>query len=385
MHDKTPQEHAAGGPGDETAPLAWQVCHRRAQVPAVFRVRVSPSVPQELSTICCGGHSQEPLGLPKFLCASLPACHGLRTPADLPLLAFTGEHVWPSGALQPSASATSALSKLYQHFRGRGHPCGLQDSLSTLRPSCSPCLHGSAMDARLDTGGWLALTRPGLSPGKRRQAFLGATTLALSRCWKQSGYSRRGNRSPRLCFKTVLAGFLAHGSSVRCPLSRAPFRACGLSFHAFPFLGIHISRFLVDSRHIQRYRDLPPAPHRPHVSISTGFPSGLGFLGNPITVPYPVDTCSLLSTTRGYSVPPLRMALHEGPHASPGFSGVSLGRLQNRPAPSLAFWPQPIIRVGCSNLTTIRTWIRLPAHMQLCSAGFPIGFRVTAFSPRFAD
>jgi hypothetical protein len=31
---------------------------------------------------------------------------------------------------------------------------------------------GSAMDARLDTGGWLALTRQGLSPCKRRQAFL---------------------------------------------------------------------------------------------------------------------------------------------------------------------------------------------------------------------
>jgi hypothetical protein len=30
----------------------------------------------------------------------------------------------------------------------------------------------SAMDARLDTGGWLARTRQGLSPGKRRQAFL---------------------------------------------------------------------------------------------------------------------------------------------------------------------------------------------------------------------
>jgi hypothetical protein len=26
------------------------------------------------------------------------------------------------------------ISKLYQHFRVRGHPCGLQDSLSTLRP-----------------------------------------------------------------------------------------------------------------------------------------------------------------------------------------------------------------------------------------------------------
>ena len=80
-------------------------------------------------------------------------------------------------ALKPSASATSAFSKLYQHFRVRGHPYGLQDSLSTLRPSCSPCFHGSAMGARLATGGWLALTRQGRSPCKRRQALLGAITL----------------------------------------------------------------------------------------------------------------------------------------------------------------------------------------------------------------
>ena len=85
-------------------------------------------------------------------------------------------------ALKPSASATSAFSKLYQHFRRHGSPYGLQDTLSTLRPSCSPCLHGSAMDARLDTGGWLALTRQGLSPCKRCQAFLGAITLALTCC-----------------------------------------------------------------------------------------------------------------------------------------------------------------------------------------------------------
>ena len=37
--------------------------------------------------------------------------------------------------------------------------------------------HDSAMDARRDTGGWLPLTRQGLSPCKRRQAYLGAITL----------------------------------------------------------------------------------------------------------------------------------------------------------------------------------------------------------------
>jgi hypothetical protein len=46
------------------------------------------------------------------------------------------------------------------------------------------------------------------------------------------------------------------------------------------------------SRLLQRYSSRSLAYHRPHVSISTGFPRGLGFLGNPSTVPYPVDTCS---------------------------------------------------------------------------------------------
>jgi len=84
------------------------------------------------------------------------------------------------------------MSKLYQHCRVRGHPYGLQDSLSTLRPSCSPCLHGSAMDARRATGGWLTLTRQGLSPCKRRQAFLGAITPGVSRRWKRE--RRRSGR-----------------------------------------------------------------------------------------------------------------------------------------------------------------------------------------------
>jgi len=41
--------------------------------------------------------------------------------------------------------------------------------------------HGSAMDARLATGGWLALTRQGLSPCQRRQAYLGARTPRIRR------------------------------------------------------------------------------------------------------------------------------------------------------------------------------------------------------------
>jgi hypothetical protein len=135
------------------------VCHDGAQVPALFRVRVSPSVPQELYAIHRRLPRQERLGPPKFFDASLPACHGLRTPADLPLLAQTEVRVLPSGALKPSASAI-AISKLYQHFRGRGSPCGLQDSLSTLRPSCSPGSRPRLRHGRKTRYGWAATPYP---------------------------------------------------------------------------------------------------------------------------------------------------------------------------------------------------------------------------------
>jgi hypothetical protein len=73
------------------------------------------------------------------------------------------------------AVRNNPISKLYQLFRTRGHPYGLQDSLSTLRLSCSPC--DSSTDARLDTGRWLSLARRGLSPRKIRQASPGAITV----------------------------------------------------------------------------------------------------------------------------------------------------------------------------------------------------------------
>ena len=149
----------------------------------MFRVRVSPSVPQELYTLFSDFPRPGVSGASHVL-RRLSSC--MPRPEDAggpPPPHHVGGIVLPSGAFKPSASAI-AMSKLYQHFRVRGHPCGLQDSLSTLRPSCSPCLHGSAMDARLATGGWLALTRQGLSPCKRRQAFLGAITPGLSCCRK---------------------------------------------------------------------------------------------------------------------------------------------------------------------------------------------------------
>jgi hypothetical protein len=53
-------------------------------------------------------------------------------------------------------------------------------------------------------------------------------------------------------------------------------------------------------------------------------------------MPYAVDTSSTRRTTQGYSVPHHRLSLCVGPHSSPGFSGVSLSRLQTRSARILA-------------------------------------------------
>jgi len=125
-------------------------------------------------------HAQEPLGPPKFFDVSLPACHGLWTPADLHTLANSGALVLLSVCVKTLSVRNSDVEAV-PALQGARHPCGLQDTLSTLRLSCSPPSSDSASDARLDTGGWLALTRQGLSPCKRRQASLGAVTPRIRR------------------------------------------------------------------------------------------------------------------------------------------------------------------------------------------------------------
>lgn len=121
----------------------------------------------------------EPLGLPEFSDVSLPACHGLRTPADLHTLAIPGASVLPSAYVKTLGIRNKLISKLYQHFRVRVTPTAYRilclRFARLVRRSFS-----SATDARLDTGGWLALTRRGLPPRKIRRALLGAITTKLS-------------------------------------------------------------------------------------------------------------------------------------------------------------------------------------------------------------
>jgi hypothetical protein len=121
------------------------------------------------------------MGPPKFSDASLPACHSLRTSADFHMLALTHASCWLRVTLRPSPSATNSFRSCtsFQGTRLPLRPAGFSVYASpTLFASYLP--PDSAAGATLDTGGWLALTRPGLSPGKIRQAYLGATTLRFS-------------------------------------------------------------------------------------------------------------------------------------------------------------------------------------------------------------
>ena len=49
------------------------------------------------------------------------------------------------------------------------HACGSLPTITAL----------SARGATRDTGGWLALTRPGLAPGQKRRALLGALVVVV--------------------------------------------------------------------------------------------------------------------------------------------------------------------------------------------------------------
>jgi hypothetical protein len=102
---------------------------------------------------------QEPSGLPEFSDVSLPACHGLRTPADLHALAV---HRALRAAFQDVKTVgirNKLISKLYQHFRVRDHPYGLQDSLCTL--ALHSCSRLSPLRSRTNTRyGWVASPYP---------------------------------------------------------------------------------------------------------------------------------------------------------------------------------------------------------------------------------
>ena len=196
MLDTTPHPHPAGCPCDSTPPPTSPACPLAASVPALFRLRVSPSVPQELYTILRGFHAQERMGPPKFFDVSLPACHGLRTPADLPILANM------DGLVLPSVCVKTLGVRNKRHFEAVP---ALQGTRLPLRPTgysvyASPILF--TVSPRLRHGrktryGWVAHPYPtGTFTLQETPSFLGAITLGLSRRWKRKrGTSGRCKRS----------------------------------------------------------------------------------------------------------------------------------------------------------------------------------------------
>jgi len=124
MRDKTPPRHAAGFPSDSTPrlPAPGFAAARRFQHCSVSGFPL-PCL-RSCRPYAVALSVQELRGPPKFFVVSLPACHGLRTPADLHLLATTDVRVLPSGALKPSASATSLFEAVP----------ALQGARSPLRP-----------------------------------------------------------------------------------------------------------------------------------------------------------------------------------------------------------------------------------------------------------
>lgn len=104
-------------------------------------------------------------GLPGSLTTSLPACHGLRTPADLSIQAITDGLVLSSVHVKTLDVRAISISKLYQHFRVHGHPYGLPGFPVYASPVLfvPPFFLNSATGATLGTGGWLTLYPTGTS------------------------------------------------------------------------------------------------------------------------------------------------------------------------------------------------------------------------------
>jgi hypothetical protein len=192
--DKTPQAHAA----DCLRLPVGLVVRRSVEVPAWFRVRVSPSVPQELYPMHCRYLRTGAAGVSQVL-RRLSSC--LPWPED----AGGPPPPRPCGGARVACGSVQTLGVRNEPFRSCTSTSGGAVTPTASRIRCrrfahlvrreSP--HDSAMDARLDTGGWLTLTRQGLSPCQRRQAYLGAITLGLRRRqWPERGTSVGYWRSP---------------------------------------------------------------------------------------------------------------------------------------------------------------------------------------------
>ena len=135
-----------------------------------------------MSSLLHGFSIQEPMGPPEFYSISLSACHGLRTPADLPIQAIMDVLVLPSVYVKTLGIRNSS-------FRSCTSTSGSAISPTAYRIPCVrfTCfvrpvllLKDSATGATLGMGGWLTLTLRGLAPRQICRASLGATTLRIT-------------------------------------------------------------------------------------------------------------------------------------------------------------------------------------------------------------
>ena len=189
----------------------WQACVRPVVSGACFLCRLRPSVhrfplwtalpsprtPRGSDVRKALGAPREAasLGRPRTL-SDLPSSRRFSphiprsswTPADPRGPHPRGPSVLASGTFTPSPSAFRSYGAV-SSFREcglpvrctqTGLPCGLCGSLCTLQLVRSGS-HPSSPTATLGTGGWLGLTRQGLSPCKKRQASLGVLTFEVTR------------------------------------------------------------------------------------------------------------------------------------------------------------------------------------------------------------
>jgi len=125
--------------------------------------------------------SRHYIGLPKFSCVPLPACHSLRlTPPVLHTLAVADDLVLSSAYVKTLDDWNKLISKLYQLSGNAVSPTAYKILCVRFVYFVRRNYTRSAIDATLDTGGWLDLTGQGLSPCKAHQASLGALTASTS-------------------------------------------------------------------------------------------------------------------------------------------------------------------------------------------------------------
>ena len=151
-------------------------------------VQVSPSVPRRPGALRSISESAGIHGVSQVLRRFSPCMPCPDDPGRPPESHQCDSFAWASRLRTrlPPASST-ALSGLYQTLGRCGLPYGLHGSLCTLQVFRSVRRYrlSSYGPATLGTGGWLDLTRQGLTPCKKRQACLGAHACGPKRAGRR--------------------------------------------------------------------------------------------------------------------------------------------------------------------------------------------------------